>query len=159
PIQLAVQEIHQRYSGDDAAYRQLVNTTLEVVEAEVGTLRRLVTEFSDFARLPKAKLSKDDLYDFLAAQRGQRELALEHDTRVKTEFELPSGVAAPVQLDRQMFRRALINLINNAARATADRPDARGVICADPPNGKWLRLHDHDNGPGIPEAQRPPICL
>jgi two-component system, NtrC family, nitrogen regulation sensor histidine kinase NtrY len=37
PIQLAVQEIHQRYSGSDPAYRQLVNTTLEVVEAEVGT--------------------------------------------------------------------------------------------------------------------------
>jgi len=157
PIQLAVQEIHQRYTGSDPAYRQLVNTTLEVVEAEVGTLRRLVTEFSDFARLPKAKLSKDDLYAFLTAQRGQRELAVEQDTRLKTEFELPSGVPAPVRLDRQMFRRVLINLTNNAARATADRAEPRVVIRADPPSGKWLRLHVDDNGPGIPEALRPTI--
>ena len=157
PIQLAVQEIHQRYSGGDPQYRQLVNTTLEVVEAEVGTLRRLVTEFSDFARLPKAKLSSDDLYSFLTAQRGQRELALEQDGRVKTEFELPAGVRAPVRLDRQMFRRVLINLINNATRAMADRPEPRIVIRAEPPSGKWLRLHVDDNGPGIPEALRPTI--
>jgi two-component system, NtrC family, nitrogen regulation sensor histidine kinase NtrY len=152
PIQLAVQEIHQRYSGSDPAYRQLVNTTLEVVEAEVGTLRRLVTEFSDFARLPKAKLSRDDLYTFLDAQRGQRELALEQEVGLRTDFELPSGATAPVRLDRQMFRRALINLINNATRATRGQSERRILISAEAPNGKWLSLHVDDNGPGIPEA-------
>jgi nitrogen fixation/metabolism regulation signal transduction histidine kinase len=157
PIQLAVQEIHQRYSGSDPAYRQLVNTTLEVVEAEVGTLRRLVSEFSDFARLPKAKLSKDDLYAFLAAQRGQRELAPPHSSSVHADFELPSGLSAPVALDRQMFRRVLINLIDNASRATLELPERRILIRAEPPNGKWLRLHVEDNGPGIPEALRPTI--
>jgi nitrogen fixation/metabolism regulation signal transduction histidine kinase len=157
PIQLAVQEIHQRYSGSDPAYRQLVNTTLEVVEAEVGTLRRLVTEFSDFARLPKAKLSKDDLYAFLAAQRGQRELAPQHDSALHTDFELPTGLSAPVALDRQMFRRVLINLIDNASRATLAQSERRIQIRAEPPNGKWLRLHVDDNGPGIPEALRPTI--
>jgi len=154
PIQLAVQEIHQRYAGNDAQYRQLVNTTLEVVEAEVGTLRRLVTEFSDFARLPKAKLSRDDLYAFLAAQ---RELAPLHDTDVRPEFELPSEGSAPVQLDRQMFRRVLINLIDNAARATAGRAKRRVRISAEAPSGKWLRLHVDDDGPGIPEQLRAAI--
>jgi two-component system, NtrC family, nitrogen regulation sensor histidine kinase NtrY len=161
PIQLAVQEIHQRYGGDDPAYRQLVNTTLEVVEAEVGTLRRLVTEFSDFARLPKAKLSKDDLYAFLAGQRDQlavqSELTPGQDAGVRTEFELPSGPPAPVRLDRQMFRRVLINLINNATRATQNQSDARIRVSAEPPRGRWLRLHVDDNGPGIPEALRPTI--
>jgi nitrogen fixation/metabolism regulation signal transduction histidine kinase len=157
PIQLAVQEIHQRYTGSDPQYRQLVNTTLEVVEAEVGTLRRLVSEFSDFARLPKAMLSKDDLYVFLAAQRGQRELLLERDAGVRTEFDLPEGVAGPVRLDRQMFRRVLINLIDNAARATQNQSERRIVIRAEPASGKWLPLYVDDNGPGIPAALRPTI--
>jgi nitrogen fixation/metabolism regulation signal transduction histidine kinase len=161
PIQLAVQEIHQRYTGSDPSYQKLVNTTLEVVEAEVGTLRRLVTEFSDFARLPKAKLSKDDLYGFLAAQRGQltvrSELSLEHDAGVHTDFELPSSLSAPVRLDRQMFRRVLINLINNATRATQNQSERRIQIRAEPPSGKWLRLHVDDNGPGIPEGLRSTI--
>jgi nitrogen fixation/metabolism regulation signal transduction histidine kinase len=151
PIQLAVQEIHQRYTGDDARYRQLVNTTLEVVEAEVGTLRRLVTEFSDFARLPKAKLSRDDLYEFLATQ---RELAPLHESDVRPEFSLPDDGSAPVQLDRQMFRRVLINLIDNAARATSGQPERRVRISAGPASGKWLELHVDDNGPGIPEPLR-----
>jgi nitrogen fixation/metabolism regulation signal transduction histidine kinase len=154
PIQLAVQEIHQRYTGSDPAYRQVVNTTLEVVEAEVGTLHRLVSEFSDFARLPKAKVSADDLYAFLEAQRDQRLLSATPQSTARVEFQIPDG-SAPVRLDRQMFRRVLSNLINNASQAT----QASGLIriVAEPAAGKWLRLHVDDNGPGIPEALRPTI--
>jgi two-component system, NtrC family, nitrogen regulation sensor histidine kinase NtrY len=156
PIQLAVQEIHQRYTGSDPGYRQVVNTTLEVVEAEVGTLRRLVSEFSDFARLPKAKVSPDDLFAFLEAQRDQRSLSATPQSGARVEFEIPSG-SAPVRLDRQMFRRVLINLINNASQATRGREGALIRIVAEQPRGKWLRLHVDDNGPGIPEALRPTI--
>jgi two-component system nitrogen regulation sensor histidine kinase NtrY len=158
PIQLAVQEIHQRYTGTDPAYRQAVNTTLEVVEAEVGTLRRLVTEFSDFARLPKAKLSSDDLFDFLRKERSQRELASDHADGVAVHFEIPETGSARIELDRQMFRRVLINLINNATQATAlSEGQRRIVVKAEPPSGKWLSVHVEDNGPGIPEAQRPTV--
>jgi nitrogen fixation/metabolism regulation signal transduction histidine kinase len=163
PIQLAVQEIHQRYTGSDPAYRQVVNTTLEVVEAEVGTLHRLVSEFSDFARLPKAKVSADDLYAFLEAQRDQRLLGATSQSTARVEFQIPEG-SAPVRLDRQMFRRVLINLINNASRATQGAatgrtPSESGLIriVAEGGAGKWLRLHVDDNGPGIPEALRPTI--
>src|SRR5690606_38022946 len=66
PIQLAVQEIHRRYSaGKSADYERLLDTTLEIVEDEVGTLRRLVSEFSDFARLPQAALETADLAQLL----------------------------------------------------------------------------------------------
>src|SRR6185369_7828295 len=41
PIQLAVQECHRRYGGEDAAFRRILQTMYEVVEEEVGTLRRL----------------------------------------------------------------------------------------------------------------------
>ncbi len=68
PISLAVQEIHRRYAGSDAEYQRLVDTTLEIVEDEVGTLRRLVGEFSDFARLPQASLFRADLAEFLREQ-------------------------------------------------------------------------------------------
>ncbi|MEO8181687.1 MAG: ATP-binding protein [Deltaproteobacteria bacterium] len=157
PIQLAVQEIHQRYTGSDPAYRQVVNTTLEVVEAEVGTLHRLVSEFSDFARLPKAKVSADDLYAFLEAQRDQRLLSVAPQSSARVDFEIPAG-SAPVRLDRQMFRRVLINLINNASQATqAEGERALIRISAEPRAGRWLRLHVDDNGPGIPEALRPTI--
>ena len=42
PIQLAVQECQRRYDGSDPAFQQLLATTVEVVEEEVASLRRLV---------------------------------------------------------------------------------------------------------------------
>src|SRR5690606_24292442 len=65
PIQLAVQEIHRRYPESNPEYQKLLDTSLEIVEDEVGTLRRLVSEFSNFARLPRAKLEPADLGEFL----------------------------------------------------------------------------------------------
>ena len=47
------------------ATAQLLDTTLEIVEEEVGTLRRLVGNFSNFARLPHAELAPANLSDFL----------------------------------------------------------------------------------------------
>ncbi len=64
PIQLAVQECHQKYSGSDPKFRALLDTTLEIVEEEVGTLRRLVGNFSSFARLPRAELREASLPRF-----------------------------------------------------------------------------------------------
>src|SRR5688572_1317556 len=65
PIQLAVQECHTKYTGTDPRYRQLLDTTLEIVEEEVGVLRRLVGNFSSFARLPHAELGEANLVTFL----------------------------------------------------------------------------------------------
>src|SRR5690606_14161727 len=48
PIQLAVEECHQRYRGDDSDYQKLLDTTRDIVVEEVARLRRLVTEFSAF---------------------------------------------------------------------------------------------------------------
>jgi nitrogen fixation/metabolism regulation signal transduction histidine kinase len=159
PIQLAVQEIHQRYRGDDEGYRQVVNTTREVVEAEVGTLRRLVTEFSDFARLPTARLEDDDLYEFLRTQRGQLGLfepGSEEFGKVALEFELPPPAElAPVRLDRQMFRRVLINLVQNAGQAIGEAPQGgRVIVKAEACGTRHVCMYVDDNGPGVPEDIR-----
>jgi nitrogen fixation/metabolism regulation signal transduction histidine kinase len=65
PIQLAIEECHRRYDDTNPAFRRLLDTTLEVVEEEVATLRRLVESFSNFARMPTAELFPDDLSRFL----------------------------------------------------------------------------------------------
>jgi nitrogen fixation/metabolism regulation signal transduction histidine kinase len=158
PIQLAVQEIHQRYRGDDEGYRQVVNTTLEVVEAEVGTLRRLVTEFSDFARLPTARLEEDDLFEYLETQRalGLFESGTE-GARIELDFELPHE-PGPVRLDRQMMRRVLINLVRNAAQAIGGERSVGHIrISAGRAGPRQLFVAVDDDGPGVPDAIREQI--
>jgi nitrogen fixation/metabolism regulation signal transduction histidine kinase len=133
------------------------------VEDEVGTLRRLVSEFSDFARLPQAQLKRADLVEFLGEQRrqierpeaeeagGDGELSVIRVTgkRPIFEWQLPDS-ACEVALDRQMLRRVLLNLIQNAADALADQavvePKIRVTLTRD---RDFFVLDVEDNGPGI----------
>jgi nitrogen fixation/metabolism regulation signal transduction histidine kinase len=170
PIQLAVQEIHNRYAGGDPEYQRLVDTTLEIVEDEVGTLRRLVGEFSDFARLPQASLETADLAEFLrdqAARFGVREgerdstetaldelLSLGKGAGIAVEFEVPPGPCEAL-IDRQMLHRVLFNLVRNAAQALLGRSpgDARVQVSL-ARDGDFWNLDVEDNGPGIPVELR-----
>jgi two-component system, NtrC family, nitrogen regulation sensor histidine kinase NtrY len=156
PIQLAVQEIHRRYDGGDEHYRKLVDSTLEIVEDEVGTLRRLVSEFSDFARLPRAELEEADLVEFLTEQ--EERLASPPDggpgTQAEIVVQVPEGPAR-VYLDRQMLRRALINLVRNAVQAGAG--GGRSTITVQvrlARDGDFWAIDIDDDGPGIPKKMR-----
>jgi nitrogen fixation/metabolism regulation signal transduction histidine kinase len=169
PIQLAVEECHRRYVGDDPAYKRIVQTTLEVVEEEVGTLRRLVGEFSSFARLPRAELAPADLAEFLREQADHFAASADSGLAftpsvvedaelwgsVEVAFDVPT-LAMPAELDREMLHRVLRNLVKNAAQALRD---ARAKD-NDPPwghvrVGAELGVDNYvitidDDGPGIP---------
>jgi nitrogen fixation/metabolism regulation signal transduction histidine kinase len=168
PIQLAVQEIHRRYPNTDDSYKKLLDTTLEIVEDEVGTLRRLVSEFSGFARLPHATLEPADLTEFLREQRDRISLVGEDPAEtelgqsehavlprgIELEFSLPDG-EAPVHLDKQMLRRALINLIRNAGQAIDGSGRTAGRIQVSlSRDGDYFSIDIDDDGPGIPAEMR-----
>ncbi|HOU92163.1 MAG TPA: ATP-binding protein, partial [Polyangiaceae bacterium] len=160
PIQLAVQEVHRRYRGDDPAYRDLLRETLEMVEAEVRTLHRLVTEFSDFARLPHPALKEGDLAAFLREQQERLQwIAAGGDqaaatTRVTVAVEAP-GTPAPASFDAEMLGRALLNLALNARQAMELAGRASGRITLTLQRDlDHLQLDVDDDGPGIPEDLR-----
>ncbi|MGH7269722.1 MAG: HAMP domain-containing protein, partial [Polyangiaceae bacterium] len=127
PIQLAVQECHRKYAGQEPKYRALLDTTLEIVEEEVGTLRRLVGNFSSFARLPHADLKEESLRDFLrecSEQLGHLSIELSDSSvedviiaqDIDVRWELPED-AMLTAIDRQMLRRVVVNLVRNAVEA------------------------------------------
>ena len=170
PIQLAVQEIQQRCPDGDVAFRKLVDTTREIVEDEVGTLRRLVSEFSNFARLPQAQLQLSDLCEFLKSQKRRLEAVDDEDVAaegdrnsfapspdVDLQLELPNSPAM-AYLDTQMLGRALLNLVRNAVQAMAAGTQAGGrvLIRLSREDDYWL-IDVDDNGPGIPEPMRASI--
>jgi two-component system nitrogen regulation sensor histidine kinase NtrY len=167
PIQLAVQECHQKYAGDDGRFRALLDTTLEIVEEEVGTLRRLVGNFSSFARLPHSELLEATLRDFLrecSEQLGHlsaepaEDAIVAHDVDVR--WDIPDD-PMPVTIDRQMLRRVVVNLVRNAIEAIrSSRPDPqagerRGHVVVRARRGSHsAAILVEDDGPGVPEAVR-----
>ena len=165
PIQLAVQELHQRLSGNAGAHQHLLDTSLEIVQTEVGTLRRLVTEFSEFARLPQSALESSDLRAFLRDLASEFERTPELLLPESGELREPMWTLsfdidqAPllVEFDAQMFRRVVINLISNAIQACwlSDRsPKVR--VSVETTAESCLVTFD-DNGPGVPFELRTQI--
>jgi nitrogen fixation/metabolism regulation signal transduction histidine kinase len=168
PIQLAVQECHRKYAGEDKRFRALLDTTLEIVEEEVGTLRRLVGNFSSFARLPHAELKDASLRDFLRecsetlghlgtplAEEGAEDMFVSSDVTIR--WEVPHE-DIEVAIDKQMMRRVLVNLVRNAVQAIRGAKldgEARGrVVVRAEKRADGADLRVEDDGPGVPDVSR-----
>jgi nitrogen fixation/metabolism regulation signal transduction histidine kinase len=161
PIQLSMQQVHRTYRGDDERYRRTLEDAAAIVDEEVATLRRLVGEFSDFARLPVAALEGADLGAFVRGSlRGLDPAALlppepSDAPPPALDFEV-ADAPMPVRIDAQMLRRALDNLVRNAVQAVAaSGPEGGGrVVVAARPEGATAVLEVRDDGPGIDPAER-----
>lgn len=159
PIQLAVQELHQRLSDLPSEQRRLLDVVLEVVETEVSALRRLVLEFSQFARLPQSRPTPCDLREFLEDLKQEAELGLAQfevpevgAPRLELRIEPPSA-AAVIPLDRQMMRGVLVNLIRNSIQAAIGREAVRVQVGVER-SARGYRLYVDDDGPGLPRSER-----
>jgi two-component system nitrogen regulation sensor histidine kinase NtrY len=167
PILLAVEECHRKYNGNDPTFRKLIDTTLEVVEEEVGTLRRLVGEFSSFARLPRAELTEGDLGDFLREQVNHslllREEIVKKDApsatddevsaRVHIDWRIPE-VPMPVNLDRQMLHQVLSNILRNALQAVTPHRERGRIEVSVAAEHEAFSIMVEDDGPGVPVSMR-----
>ena len=149
PIQLAVQELGSKYRGADPEYQRLLATVQEILNEEVGAIRRLVDDFSAFAKLPKVEPAPIDLgqavEDFARAHPEWREfLKLEREGHVTA------------LCDRMLLGRVLANLVENAVQAAegADRKPEIRITTSPSPAERGARLSIDDNGPGVPPDAR-----
>jgi len=155
PIQLAAQEMGETYDGEDEAYRKKLQHARAIIEEEVATLRRLVGEFSSFAKLPRADLSPSDLCDLIQSIEDSVPAILE---------DVGGGTPAPVEvrvicatdpirvrMDPMMLKRGVDNILRNAIQAVYEaHPSGGGRV--------FVRVYAteaagfievRDNGPGI----------
>jgi len=142
PIQLASEQVRDAYRGDDPAYRRLLEESVGIIREEVAGLRQWVTEFSQFGRLPEVRAA-----ELPAAELAQDLLALYGDGALLARVE-PTG--ATLWCDRDLMKRVLVNLIDNARAAQAglgrDGPvELRIGVAA----GAGVTLRVLDRGPGI----------
>ncbi len=153
PIQLAAERLQRKFGRQIAEDADTFTTLTGTIVRQVGDLRRMVDEFSEFARLPKPVFAPDQL-DRLVRQA----LVLQEVAFPAIRFSLSGETTAPLVCDRQQLARAITNLIKNAAESVTARMEADGgpgqIAISLAEAGSQIRLAVTDNGLGFPAEDR-----
>jgi len=153
PMKLAFQQLDARWRSSaakdvDPEFGRLLGEAGEIVRDEIGTLQRLVDEFSGFAKLPEVKPEPADLGEFV-----DDFLRTSPQVREGADVELvKASDRTPVALDRALMRRVLANLCANAVEAA--RPGRARIHLGVARARDRAVLTVGDEGPGIDRAQR-----
>ncbi|WP_084607639.1 sensor histidine kinase NtrY-like [Sphingomonas jaspsi] len=154
PIQLAAERLQRRYAGEVSSDPDTFTRLTETIVRQVGDLRRMVDEFSNFARMPKPVFRRENLHEIARAALFLHEVA--HPGLVFT-MEPPSG-NIPLVCDRRQLGQALTNIVKNAVEAIearrnrGERNDAGDrVDLSIREEGEQLVIEVTDTGVGLPE--------
>jgi two-component system nitrogen regulation sensor histidine kinase NtrY len=164
PIQLCAERMRRHFTAAPPPARDLVEECTTTIVGEVESLKALVDEFAQFARMPAPRAVPSDLNLVLAEA-----LALYNGLfrQIQIEQKFVPGLP-PVRVDLEQIRRVVINLVDNAIEAlggSAAGPRPSG----EPPTIVVETRHDagngvarilvSDNGPGISVADREKLFM
>ena len=154
PIQLAAERLQRRFAGEVASDKETFERLTGTIVRQVGDLRRMVDEFSNFARMPKPVFRKENVHDIARQALFLHEVA---HPQVKFVLDPPDGKFALV-CDRRQLGQALTNVVKNGVEAIESRR-ARGEHhfsgdCVElrlHREGEQLVIDIMDTGIGLPE--------
>ena len=152
PIQLAAERLQRRYgkeiASDPGTFQQLTGTIVR----QVGDLRRMVDEFSSFARMPKPVFREESVGEI-----AHQALFLHEVAHPDIAFRLDAPQPPPTLVcDRRQLGQALTNLVKNAVEAIGQkreegrRGDADEVSIAIREDGARVCIEVRDTGVGLP---------
>jgi two-component system nitrogen regulation sensor histidine kinase NtrY len=153
PIQLATERLKRRYGRQIEQDVDLFDELTGTIIRQVGDLRKMVDEFSSFARLPKPVFRNEDAIDLV-----RQALFLQEVARGDIDFGFHTQMeSAPIACDRHQFGQAMTNVLKNASEAIDSKakdaePDYRGRITVEVERrGDDVIVRVTDNGIGLPK--------
>jgi two-component system, NtrC family, nitrogen regulation sensor histidine kinase NtrY len=163
PIQLCAERLRRHFGSSPPPVKDLVDECTSTIVGEVESLKALVDEFAQFARMPAPKAVPASLNAVL-----NETLSLYNGLFSHVQLEKRFAPALPpVRLDIEQIRRVVINLVDNAiealngAQASAPNGDAPCITIEtqhDAANAV-ARIIVADNGPGVPAADREKLFM
>jgi two-component system nitrogen regulation sensor histidine kinase NtrY len=154
PIQLSAERLRRKYSGvvkeDGGVFQQCTDTIVR----QVDDIKRMVDEFSRFARMPKPVMTPEDVADTV-----RQVVFLQRVGNADMDIDLEIAEdPMPAKFDRRLISQALTNIIKNATEAIAAVPPGelgRGRIRVwAGREGNDVVIDVIDNGIGLPKDNR-----
>jgi signal transduction histidine kinase len=150
PIRLTVENLVKARQRDPARFEQLFESGTGAILEEVDRLNRIVSEFSEYARLPEPKRRRDDIETILDSIVALYEADPNVEVRRTRETTLPR-----VAVDRDLIARAIGNVVDNAAREAAAQGGAIEIRTR--LDGSTAEISVRDHGPGFEESFLPRV--
>jgi two-component system nitrogen regulation sensor histidine kinase NtrY len=154
PIQLSAERLRRHFAAAAPGARALVDECTDTIVGEVESLKGLVDEFSQFARMPSPRAVPTDLHQLIVDA-----LALYNGIFADVSIDRRFAEDVPlVRADAEQIRRVVINLVDNAVEAM----ERRGRIVVETQRDRAnnvVRVVVADDGPGIPPAEREKLFL
>ena len=147
PIAISVADLKRSYDLQRPDFPAVLDQAVRTIAAEVDSLKRLLQEFSDFARFPAPTLAPvqaaallDDLRALYPREIEEGRLAV---------LALPSPIT--LRADAGQLRQALVNLVKNGLEAV----NGEGSVTVEArPAGPNAEFAVADTGPGLTQEQR-----
>jgi len=165
PIQLSAERLRRKYSKVIAADDLVFDQCTDTIVRQVDDIKRMVDEFSRFARMPKPVMTDEDVSD--TVRQAVFLIRVAHPD-IDFEVDLPAEVIT-ARFDRRLISQALTNIVKNAteaigavpppanppAQAGEGREGERGRIAVSARReGKDIVIDVIDNGIGLPKENR-----
>ncbi|MPZ36883.1 MAG: HAMP domain-containing protein [Rhizobiales bacterium] len=155
PIQLSAERLRRKYgkliTEDPAVFQQCTETIIR----QVDDIKRMVDEFSQFARMPKAVIGSEDVADTV---RQVVFLQRVGNADIQIDAEV-SEDPMPARFDRRLISQALTNIVKNATEAVAavapaERTGPAHIHVSALREGTDIVIDVVDNGIGLPKESR-----
>jgi len=154
PIQLAAERLQRRFGGEIASDKETFERLTGTIVRQVGDLRRMVDEFSNFARMPKPVFREENVHEIARQALFLHEVA---HPAITFSLDPPQGEFRMV-CDRRQLAQALTNVVKNGVEAIETRRNRGEHSLAG--DRVELKIHTEDNllvidvldtGIGLPE--------
>jgi two-component system, NtrC family, nitrogen regulation sensor histidine kinase NtrY len=155
PIQLAAERLQRRFGQEVASDKETFERLTGTIVRQVGDLRRMVDEFSNFAECPNRRSERRNVHEIARQALFLHEVA---HPQIKFVLDPPDG-DFPMVCDRRQLGQALTNVVKNGVEAIESRRRTwRASFGRRPrrasrpsPEGEQLVIDITDTGIGLPE--------
>jgi nitrogen fixation/metabolism regulation signal transduction histidine kinase len=149
PVGLAAETLKTAWARDKARFADLFPSAIDMILGAVRDLKDLIGEFSRFSRLPPMRPERIDPNALvLDALSPYTQAPLD---RLQVRVDLAPDVPE-VEVDADQVKRVLLNVINNALEAMAEKGGELWLRTAREDGGVAIRVDDA--GPGVEDVER-----